>query len=72
MEYIFITFIFFIKIISKFGGGWSCSSQILVFKICGAGQSFNVFSLHRNPDLNDRFFDGLLISMADLQAEDER
>ena len=31
-----------------------------------------VFSLHRNPDLDDRIFDCLLTSMAAVQAEDLR
>ena len=33
-------------------------------------QNLYVFSLYRNPDLDDRIFDGLLTSMAAVQAED--
>ena len=33
-------------------------------------QNFHVFSLYHNPDLDDRIFDGLLTSMAAVQAED--
>ena len=35
-------------------------------------QNFSVFSLYRNPDLDDRIFDCLLASMATVQAEDVR
>ena len=42
------------------------------FRICGAGQNLYVFSLYRNPDLDDRIFDCLLTSMAAVQAEDVR
>ena len=35
----------------------------LVFSVCGARQNFYVFSLHRNPDLDDQIYDCLLISM---------
>ena len=31
-----------------------------------------MFSLYRNPDLDDRIFDCLLTSMATVQAEDVR
>ena len=35
-------------------------------------QNLYVFSLYCNPDLDDRVFECLLISMADVQAEDVR
>ena len=35
-------------------------------------QNLYVFSLYRNPDLDDRIFDCLLTSMAAVQAEDMR
>ena len=35
------------------------------------GQNLFVFSLYLNPDLYDRIFDYLLISMAAVQAEDK-
>ena len=35
-------------------------------------QNLYVFSLYRNPDLDDRIFDCLLASMAAVQAEDVR
>ena len=28
--------------------------EMLVFRVCGARQNFSVFSLYRNPDLDDR------------------
>ena len=45
---------------------------MLVFMVCGVRQNLYVFSLYRNPDLDDRFFDYLLTSMAAVQAEDVR
>ena len=40
------------------------------FGVCGVRQNLFVFSLYRNPDLDDRIFDCLLASMAAVQAED--
>ena len=45
---------------------------MLVFRVCGARQNLCVFSVYRNPDLDDRIFDCLLISTAAVQAEDVR
>ena len=45
---------------------------MLVFTVCGARQNFYMFSLYRNPDLDDRIYDCLLTAMAALQATDER
>ena len=42
------------------------------FRVCGVRQNLYVFSLYRNPDLDDRIFDSLVASMADVQAEDIR
>ena len=44
--------------------------EMLVLMVCGVGQNLYVFSLYRNPDLDDRIFDSLLASMAPVQAED--
>ena len=41
-----------------------------VLGLCGARQNLYVFSLYRNPDLDDRIFDCLLTLMATVQAED--
>ena len=38
----------------------------------GARQNFYVFSLHRNPDLDDRIYDCLLTAMAAVHAADAR
>ena len=46
--------------------------EILFFRVCGVRQNLYVFSLYRNPDLDDRIFDCLLPSMAAVQAEDVR
>ena len=32
--------------------------EILVFGVCGVRQNIYVYSLYRNPDLDDRIFDG--------------
>ena len=45
---------------------------MLVFRVCGVRQNLYVFSLYRNPELDDRIFDCLLASMAAEQAEDIR
>ena len=34
--------------------------EILFFRVCGVRQNFYVYSLYRNPDLDDRIFDCLL------------
>ena len=43
-----------------------------MYRVCGAKQNFYVFSLYRNPDLDDRIYDCLLIAMAAVQAADAR
>ena len=40
--------------------------------MCGVRLNLDVFSLYRNPDLEDRIFDCLLASMAAVQTEDIR
>ena len=45
---------------------------MLVFRFCGERQDLHVFSLYRNPDLDDRFFECLLTSMAAVPPEDMR
>ena len=45
-------------------------SEMLVFRVCGAGQNFYVFNLYRNPDLDDRIYECLLTVMAAIQALD--
>ena len=46
--------------------------EMMVFRFCGVRQNFYLFSLYRNPDLDDRIFDCLLTSMAAVQVEDVR
>ena len=46
--------------------------EMPVFMACGARQNFCVFSLYRNPDLDDRSFECLLASISVVQAEDVR
>ena len=46
--------------------------EMLVLRVCRERQNLYVFSLHRNPDLDDRIFDCLLASMAAVQTEDIR
>ena len=45
---------------------------MLVLRVCGVRQNLYVYSLYRNPDLDDRILDCLLVSMAAVQAEDVR
>ena len=44
--------------------------EMLVFRVCGARKNFYVFSLYRNPDLDDRIYVCLLTAMAAVQAAD--
>ena len=46
--------------------------EMLVFRVCGERQNLYVYSLYRNPDLDDLIFYCLLASMAAVQAEDVR
>ena len=46
--------------------------EMLVFGVCGARQNFYVFSLYRNPDLDDRINDCLLTAMEAVHAADAR
>ena len=45
---------------------------MLVLRVCSVRQNLYVYSLYRNPDLDDRIFDCLLASIAAVQAEDVR
>ena len=45
---------------------------MLFLRVCGVRQNFYLYSLYRNPDLDDRIYDCLLASMAAVQAEDVR
>ena len=42
--------------------------EMLVFRVCGAGQNFDVSSLNRNTDLDGRIREWLLRAMAAVQA----
>ena len=46
--------------------------EMLFFKVCGVRQNLYVYSLYRNPELDDRIFDCLLASVAAVQVEDVR
>ena len=45
---------------------------MLVYRVCGVRQNLYMYSLDRNPDLDDRIFGCLLESMAAVEAEDLR
>ena len=45
---------------------------MLVFRVCGVRQNLYVFSLYRNPDLDDQILVCLIASMAAVQTEDIR
>ena len=51
---------------------FECGCEMLVFRVCGVRQDLYVFSLYRNPDLDERIFDCLIASMATVQTEDIR
>ena len=46
--------------------------EMLVFRVCDVRQNLYVYSLYRNPELDDRISDYLLASMAVVQAENVR
>ena len=46
--------------------------EMLVVRVCGVKQNLYVYSLYRNPDLDDRIFDCLLASMGAVLAGDVR
>ena len=46
--------------------------EMLVFRVCSVKQNLYVYSLYRNPVLDDRIFDCSLASMVAVQAEDVR
>ena len=43
-------------------------TKITKIRVCGVRQNLYVYSLYRNPDLDDRIFDCLLASMAAVQT----
>ena len=45
---------------------------MLVFRVCGVRQNLSVYSVYRNPDLDDLIFYCLLASMAAEQTKDIR
>ena len=45
---------------------------MLVFRVCGVRQNFYVYSLYRNPEIDDGNFYCLLASIAAVQADDVR
>ena len=45
---------------------------MLVFMVCGVIKNLYVYSLYRNPDIDDWIIDCLPASMAAMQAEDVR
>ena len=49
---------------------YECGCEMVVFKVCGVRQNLYVYSLYRNPSLDDQIFYYLLASMAAVQAED--
>ena len=45
---------------------------MLVLRVCGVRQNLYVFTLYRNPDLDDQIFACLLSCMGAVLAEDAR
>ena len=56
----------------RYGYGAFRQPKMLVFMVYGVRQNLYVYSLYRNPDLDDRIFDCLPAPMAAVQAEDVR
>ena len=52
--------------------GMMCGSVLGVGRECIERQNLYMFSLYRNPDLDDLIFNCLLTLMAAVQAEDVR
>ena len=46
--------------------------EVQVMKVCTKRQNFYLFSIYRNPDLDDSIFDCLLSSMASIQESDRK
>ena len=46
--------------------------EMMVLRVCGRRSNFYLYSLYRNPDLDDGLYDCLLASMARVQEEDSR
>ena len=46
--------------------------KLCFFRVCSVRRNLYGFCLYRNPDLDDRIFDCLLASMAEVQAKDIR
>ncbi|MEL7522543.1 MAG: endonuclease/exonuclease/phosphatase family protein, partial [Cyanobacteria bacterium J06553_1] len=46
--------------------------EVQVMKVCGKRQNFYIFSIYRNPTLDDSIFDCLLSSMATIQETDRK
>ena len=46
--------------------------EMLVLRVCDVRRNLYVFSLYRNPEMDDRMFDCLLASMAVVQTKDIR
>ena len=46
--------------------------EVQVMKVCGKRQNFYLFSIYRNPTLDDSIFDCLLSSMATIQESDRK
>ena len=46
--------------------------EVQVLKVCGRTNNFYLFSVYRNPDMDDAIFDCLLTSMATIQEQDRK
>ena len=46
--------------------------EVQLIKVCSKSNNFYIFSLYRNPDLDDRIYDCLLTSMSNIQECDRK
>ena len=46
--------------------------EVLLVKVCSRSNNFYIFSLYRNPDLDNSIYDCLLSSMSEIQEVDRK
>ena len=46
--------------------------EIQLIRVCSRSNNFYIFSIYRNPDLDDSIYDCLLSSMSDIQEQDRK
>lgn len=58
---------------ASLASSYSCNCcEMQIVRVCGGRMNFYVFSLYRNPDIDDHIFDCLVSSMSSIQEADRR